>query len=180
MKIDLHIHTEYSHDSRLPIKKIVEISKRKGLDGIAITDHNTFEGVKNAIEMDLDDFLIIKGEEITSNRGDILGLFIEEEIKSRDYMEVIEEIKEQNGLVIIPHPFDLHRGEHFKNIEEIKNEIDGVEVYNSRFIHNDANRKARKFAEANDLMRTGGSDSHTIFGIGNCYVEAQASSLEDF
>ncbi|MFB6088516.1 MAG: PHP domain-containing protein [Candidatus Aenigmatarchaeota archaeon] len=180
MKIDLHTHTEYSHDSRLPIERIIEIAKRKGLDGIAITDHNTFKGVERAIEMNLDDFLIIRGEEITSDRGDILGLFIEEKIESRRYLEVINEIKDKGGLVILPHPFDIHRGEHFKNVEEIKDNIDGVEVYNSRYIYNKANEEAVEFARKNDLIKTGGSDTHTIFGVGNCYVETEASDLEEF
>lgn len=180
MKVDLHVHTKYSRDSRLKLEKIVNTAKKKDLDGVAITDHNTFKGVEVAKKMELKDFFIVKGEEIKTDRGELMGLFIEDEIKSRKYLQVIEEIKERGGLVVIPHPFDSLRRSRFDGVKEIKNKVDGLEVFNSRVTFNRANQEAMELAEKENLIKTAGSDAHTKFEIGNAYVEATTSDLENF
>lgn len=180
MKIDLHIHTKYSKDSRLELEKIINIAKKGGLNGVAITDHNSFEGVKAVKKLDLNEFFIIPGEEIKTNKGELMGLFLEEEVKSKRYLEVIDEIKSQGGLVVVPHPFDNLRSSRFKEVKKIKNKVDGLEVFNSRVIFNRANEKAMKFADKNHLIKTAGSDAHTRFEIGNAYVKVEAWDLEEF
>lgn len=178
MKLDLHVHTCYSKDSNLELDEIVDMARRRSLDGVAITDHDTMEGC-DEIEKFPEDITVIRGMEISTKSGELLGLFLEDEIKSREPKQVIKEIKEQGGLIIVPHPFDIFRNNRFKKIDEIKDLIDGVEVFNSRVIWK-GNEEAETFAEKNNMIKTAGSDAHTKEEVGNAYVEAGADSLEEF
>lgn len=182
MKIDLHCHTKYSYDSNSEIEKLIIEAKRKGLDGIAITDHDNINGFEEAIQLGIKhNFLIVLGEEIKSNKGDILGLFLENKIDGRgkDPKWIMEEIKKQNGLVVIPHPF--HYGEGFKdNLENYLDIIDAIEVFNARKPFKEPDEKALKFAEKHNIAITAGSDSHYYKGVGYAYTEADAKTLEDF
>ena len=97
MKYDLHIHSKYSSDGVLDPEKIVKIAIKRGLNGVAITDHNTIIGGLKAKNYETEDFKVIVGSEISTERGEIIGLFLKEEIKPGNVQEVISEIKEQNG-----------------------------------------------------------------------------------
>ena len=101
MRCDMHIHTKYSHDSNLEPRKILKIAKKRGIDAVAITDHGTIKGglavKKEAISMNIAVSVIV-GAEILTERGEIIGLFLEEEVKSTNFERVVEEIKAQNGL----------------------------------------------------------------------------------
>ena len=97
MKYDLHIHLKYSSDGVLDPEKIVKIAIKRGLNGVAITDHNTIIGGLKAKNYETEDFKVIVGSEISTERGEIIGLFLKEEIKPGNVQEVISEIKEQNG-----------------------------------------------------------------------------------
>jgi predicted metal-dependent phosphoesterase TrpH len=110
MIADLHIHSKYSYDSLLDPKKIIKVAKRRGLDIIAITDHETIRGGIETQKLNQSrDFHVIIGCEINTEVGDIIGLYLNEEIKSRNSIEVIEEIYSQGGFVILPHPFRGHK-----------------------------------------------------------------------
>ena len=109
MKYDLHTHTKYSSDGILEPEKIVEIARRKGLSGIAITDHNTIKGSLKAKKYETDDFQVICGSEISTERGEVIGLFLSDEIQSESFLDVVDEIKEQDGVVVLPHPFDRYK-----------------------------------------------------------------------
>ena len=182
MKIDLHCHTKYSYDSSSEIEKLIIEAKRKGLDGIAITDHDNINGFEEAIQLGIKhNFLIVLGEEIKSNKGDILGLFLNKKINGykKDPRWIMEEIKKQNGLVVIPHPF--HYGEGFKdNLENYLDIIDGIEVFNARKPFKEPDEKALKFAEKHNIAMTAGSDSHYYKGVGYGYTEANTKTIEDF
>ena len=108
MKIDLHCHTYYSNDALSSQYDVIKEALKKGLNGVAITDHDTISGWKDAVKAanELNAFVIL-GEEIKSNEGDILGLFLKEEIKMKgcSTVQIINEIHRQEGLAIIPHPF---------------------------------------------------------------------------
>lgn len=158
MLADLHIHTKYSEDCFSEPLKILKFSEKRGLTAIAITDHNTLKGSLITSKIKRANIIVIKGMEIKTNIGDIIGLFIEEEIKSRNYLEVIDEIKEQDGLVYFPHPFKAHKKILSKN-------IDVVEIFNSR-IKPEENMKAKNFAEKNRKAIGAGSDAHTYWEIG--------------
>ena len=175
MKIDLHIHSKYSFDCKLEVSLILKYAKKIGLDGVAIVDHDTIMGGKKGKELSKDIEVII-GAEIKTDRGEVIGYFIEEEIESREFTEVCEEIREKGGIVVLPHPFDAFR-QGIKPTSADVPYIDGVEVLNSRCILKRFNDKALKFAKQHNLIATAGSDAHTLEEIGRAGVEVE--SLED-
>jgi len=182
MKIDLHCHTKYSNDALSDPYETIQKALKKGLDGIAITDHDTTAGWNDAINAanKLNAKLIL-GEEIKSKNGDILGLFLKKEIKMKgeDPEKIINEIHSQNGIAIIPHPFASKKP--FKNIEKYINMIDGIEIYNARRFINKDNKRAKKFSQKYpELIITAGSDAHTASGVGYAYIESPANNLEKF
>jgi len=184
MKIDLHIHTKYSVDSISEPEKIVKIAKKKGLDGIAITDHNTNKGWNDMLKAGKKHGLkIVLGEEllIKTKKGhyEILALFLNERIYSKQPDEVMNEIKDQNGVIAIPHPFDPLKARP-NDFTLLVNKIDALEVFNSRVTLPIFNEKALNFAKKHNLGMTGGSDAHIELEAGNAYTIAKANDLESF
>jgi hypothetical protein len=181
MKIDLHCHTKYSYDGSSSIERIITHAKKIGLDGIAITDHENTKGWAEAIELGKKhNFLIILGEEIKTSKGDVLGLFLKEQINGykKDPRWVMEEIKKQGGLVIIPHPF--HGSEGFRDdITKYLDLVDGIEVFNGRKPGTNPDKKAMEFAKQYNLGMTAGGDSHYYKGIGNTYTEFNGNTVEE-
>ena len=181
MKIDLHCHTKYSYDASSNIEDIIKQAKKMGLNGIAITDHENTNGWKEAVEAGKrENFLIVLGEEIKTTKGDVLGLFLKQKIDGykKDPRWVMEEIKRQNGLVIIPHPF--HGSERFNDdITKYLDIIDGIEVFNARKPGTSPDRKAMEFAKKYNLGMIGGSDSHYYKGIGYTYTEFEGSTEDE-
>ncbi len=186
MKIDLHCHSYYSNDALSSPKEMIKTALKKGLDGIALTDHNTTAGWKAAIETAKKlNAILILGEEIKIKKqgrtvGEILGYFLKQEInpQGKSVEEVIGEIKKQGGVSIIAHPFYWRKP--FKELEKYKNLVDGIEVFNARSQTKKGNQKALDFAQKNNLSMTAGSDTHSCFEVGNAYIEAEAKSLEEF
>jgi predicted metal-dependent phosphoesterase TrpH len=172
LKADLHIHTRYSMDCQTPLEKIIERCQELGINCIAIADHGTAEG---ALEMQkIAPFKVIIAEEIMTTDGEIMGMFLKETIPSGiTPMEAVKRIREQDGLVNIPHPFETIRGSALKDrvIEEIAADIDLMEVFNSRSPFPANSNKARAFAEKHGIPGSAGSDAHTVSEIGNAYVE---------
>lgn len=177
MKYDLHIHSKYSSDGILDPKKIVKIATKRGLNGIAITDHNTIKGGLKAKNYETEDFKVIIGSEISTERGEIIGLFLKEEIKSKDVQDVISEIKEQNGIIVIPHPFDELRHSAFHPAEEDAKFIDCIEGFNSRCVFQKYNKKAVEFAMKHNLTITAGSDAHFANEIGNAGIITETEDV---
>lgn len=181
MKIDLHCHTHYSSDALSSPYDVIKEALKKGLDGIAITDHDTTSGWKDATKAATElNAVLILGEEIQSSRGDILGLFLKEEIKMKgcDPAQIINEIHRQEGIAIIPHPF--HFPKHFKGVEKYLNIIDGIEASNARRLLNYFDKKAFRLARENNLIMTAGSDCHIDKSCGYAYVECEAQDLNEF
>lgn len=177
MKYDLHSHSKYSSDGILDPKKIIKVAIKRGLDGIAITDHNTIKGGLDAKKYETDDFKVIVGSEVMTNRGEIIGLFLSEEIKSKQFYEVIDEIKDQNGIVIVPHPFDEMRSSSFNIEKEDIKCIDNIEILNSRCLNEKYNHMANTFAKKNNLGVTGGSDAHFANEIGYAGVIIETDDI---
>ncbi|MFZ2390666.1 MAG: PHP domain-containing protein [Minisyncoccales bacterium] len=181
MKIDLHCHTKYSYDASSDIEKIITYAKNVGLDGIAITDHENTKGWTEAIELGKKhNFLIILGEEIKTTKGDVLGLFLKQQIDGykKDPRWVMEEIKKQGGLVIIPHPF--HGAEGFRDdITKYLDLVDALEVFNGRKPGKSHDDKAMAFARQYNLGMTAGGDSHYYKGIGYTYTEFVGNTIEE-
>lgn len=182
MKIDLHCHTHYSYDALSSPHTLIKKASQRGLDGIAVTDHDNCNAWEEAIKAGKElNMKIILGEEITSNRGDILGLFLQKEIQMKygEPLDIIKEIHKQGGLAIIPHPF--HIPEHFRDsLEKYIGVIDGIEVFNARRPFSYADKKALNFARKHNLITTAGSDCHIHFACGDAYAECGANSLEEF
>jgi len=177
IKLDLHIHTIYSGDSSITPEFAIKFAKIKKLDGFAITDHNTLKAYNTLKKKNHNnELIIIPGMEIKTHIGEIIAIFINEEINTNDnnFFAIVEKIKEDNGLVIVPHLFDFLRDNRLKinllSDNTIKNCIDGIEIINSRIIFKKCVNKARKFNIKHQLFETGGSDAHSSEEIGNGYT----------
>lgn len=173
MKFDLHIHSKYSYDSLLSPERIIKVAKRKGLHGVAITDHNTIKGGIEALKINEDkDFQVIVGAEIRTEYGDIIGLFLEDEITTNKFEGVIEEIKSQGGLSVLAHPY-----RQYKFPEEIVDKVDLVEVFNARSRKAD-NERAYELAKKFKKPQTAGSDAHFGFEIGRGRTMVNSKIIE--
>ncbi|MBI2134726.1 PHP domain-containing protein [Candidatus Woesearchaeota archaeon] len=170
LKYDIHNHTHYSPCSNLKPEILLKVAKKKGFNGIGIVDHHTIKGALKVKGMNKDkDFEVIVGSEITTNYGDVLCLYINKDIKSRNFFSLVDEVKKQDGLIIIPHPFrkSLNKNHTFKiPIEKIKNKIDAIECFNARMLPLGDNEKAQRLAKKLNIAGTGGSDAHFRFEIG--------------
>lgn len=158
---DFHVHSSYSMDSLLSPMLIIKLAHLKGLDAIAITDHNTIEGAVSARSVKQDNIMIIIGSEINTDYGDLIGIFLNEEIKSRSFNEVIDEIKEQDGIVILPHPY---RRKNFPNDGLLKR-VDIIESINARTSEK-FNLDAQMLAKELKKPMIAGSDAHFSFELG--------------
>ncbi|HET8968392.1 MAG TPA: PHP-associated domain-containing protein, partial [Gaiellaceae bacterium] len=172
--IDLHLHTEWSHDCSIPAADLLDHAEAIGLGGIAVTDHNVFGGALEAVELARSrDLVVIPGEEVkTDDQGEVIGLFLEREIpRGMSFAETIDAIREQGGLVYLPHPFDrLHAIPDPATIHRHLAEIDVLEVYNARLLRDSFNDEALRFARKYRLLQGAGSDAHVLQGVGTGVV----------
>ena len=182
VKVDMHVHTSCSPDSLIKVDDLLETCDRKGIDCVAVIDHDTAEGALKLHEQEPE--RIIVGEEIHTTEGEIAGLFLKETIQpGLSPLETIERIKEQGGLVYLPHPFDNMRRAVLEDQvrEEIWEKIDIVEVYNSRSVFPWSDWKAAKFAKKKGIPAGVGSDAHARYELGMAYVMIeQFDSADDF
>ncbi len=175
VRADLHCHTVYSKDSLTSPEAVIRACRRKGIDRIAITGHNTIEGALRL--RDLAPELVIVGEEIKTTHGEIQAFFIEKCIPpGLSPEETIARVREQGGVVGVSHPLDPTRSEALgeENLRRIAHLVDCIEVFNARTTFAVHNRRAAEFACAHHLPGTAGSDAHTAFEIGRAYVEMPA------
>lgn len=170
LKGDLHIHSKYSFDSIMDPRKILKYCKKWDFDIISITDHNSIKGSLEAQKYEKEFGInVIVGEEVKTDSGDIIGLNLNDELKCRSWIEVIEEIKNQGGICVFPHPFRGH-----KNIEGIASKVDIIEVFNSRSTSNENQMSMELVGKYNKPVFVG-SDAHIYSEIGNAIM-----SFEDF
>jgi len=172
IKADLHIHTAYSPDSATSLQQVIACCRKNGINCVAVTDHNSILGALKLREMA--PFTVIVGEEIMTRSGEIIGYFLDEEIPAfLPAEETARRIKDQGGLVCIPHPFDTLRRSTLrrKTLEALLPYIDIIEVFNARVVLSRHNLSARVFALANELLGSAGSDAHISSEIGGTYVE---------
>jgi predicted metal-dependent phosphoesterase TrpH len=168
MNYDLHIHSKYSYDSFLAPERIIKTAKKKGLDGVAITDHGTIRGGVETLKLNKDkNFKVIVGAEIKTEYGDVIGLFLSEEIKTTTFVDVLDEIKSQGGLSVLAHPY-----RQYEFPEEIIYKVDLIEGFNARS-RRQINEKAYKLGLKFKKPMTSGSDAHSFFEIGNGVVKIE-------
>jgi predicted metal-dependent phosphoesterase TrpH len=167
---DLHTHTSWSHDCLVEPAELVDHAEREGLGAIAVTDHNAFGGALEAVEHARDSTLtVIPGEEIkTAGQGEVIGLFLDEEIpRGLSFEDTITTIREQGGLVYLPHPFDrMHSIPDAATLHRHLADIDVFEVYNARLLFEQYNDEAERFARKYNLTMGAGSDAHVLQGLG--------------
>jgi predicted metal-dependent phosphoesterase TrpH len=167
IKVDFHTHTCYSTDSLTTPEKLIRTAKRKKIDRIVITDHNEVTGALLAKEIDSE--RVIVGSEIETTEGEILGIYMTEKIPSGlPPIEVIGQLRDQNALISVSHPFDPTRKGRWskKGLLKIIHLIDAIETFNARCLWPGYNWAADKFAREHNVLGTHGSDAHAAFEIG--------------
>ncbi len=181
--VDLHMHTSWSHDCLVEPEELVEHAVAEGLGAIAVTDHNTFGGAQATVQAARGtDLVVIPGEEVkTDNQGEVIGLFLQREIRrSMSFGDTITAIKEQGGLVYLPHPFDrMHSIADAKTIHRHLSDIDVFEVYNARLLFEVYNDEALRFARKYNLTMGAGSDAHVLQGVGTGGLRMRAFADRD-
>ncbi|HEY2630834.1 MAG TPA: PHP domain-containing protein [Solirubrobacteraceae bacterium] len=172
--VDLHMHTDHSHDCETPVEVLLASAKEAGLGAIAVTDHNEISGALEAREKAAAASMkVIVGEEVkTANQGEVIGLFIEEKIpRGLTLQETVAEIKRQGGLVYVPHPFDrMHSVPDYHHLLSILPDVDAIEVFNPRVAIGSFNEEAVRFAAKYRLVAGAGSDSHVAQGLGSVRI----------
>jgi predicted metal-dependent phosphoesterase TrpH len=169
----LHVHTTFSSDSILKLETLIRIAAARGLDGVAITDHNTMDGVWRLMELS-PPLRVIPGEEITTRQGELIGLFLQEAIPAGlDVLETIGRIREQAGIVAVPHLGDRLRHHVLQRSywPEVLPLVDLIEGFNGRTVFKADDRLARQVAVDYGKPLIAGSDSHTPWELGGCGLE---------
>jgi predicted metal-dependent phosphoesterase TrpH len=179
LRFDLHVHSNYSKDGMSSVEQILKAARARGLDGVAITDHDTTAGGLYALEV-VDKvapgLLIIPGEEVTTRSGHLIVLGITQDIpRDMSVEDTIKEARRQGGIVVVPHPYNRPR-----HGMPIPKEADAAEVYNSRYILGMHNRMATRHARKRRLPEVAGSDAHQASLVGNAITLISANkNLED-
>lgn len=168
--VDLHMHTHWSHDCSIEPRSLIEHAVAEGLGAIAVTDHNVFGGALETVKLARDrGLIVIPGEEVkTDNQGEVIGLFLREEIpRGMTFSETIAAIREQEGIVYVPHPFDrMHAIPSAATLLREVASIDVLEVYNARLLFDAYNDEALRFQRKYGLLAGAGSDAHVLQGVG--------------
>lgn len=180
MKFDMHVHSKYSHDSWMEPEKMIDIARERGLDGIAVTDHGTLDGALRTAEMAHGDLLVIPGMEISTELGHVIGLFLEEPIRSSKPEEILNEIHAQDGIAVLPHPL--------RTIHCIPGALldsfDAIEAHNARngtmemFARQHGKNELQRISDAHGIALLGGSDAHFYCELARGTTELPASDIE--
>ena len=175
---DLHMHTSWSHDCSIEVEELLDHAEAEGLGAIAVTDHNAFGGALEAARAARGrDLIVIPGEEVkTSGQGEVIGLFLQKEIpRGLSFADTITAIREQGGLVYLPHPFDrMHAIADPVTLHRHLAEVDVFEVYNARLLFETYNDEALRFARKYNLVAGAGSDAHVLQGVGTGALRMRA------
>ncbi len=172
-RVDLHCHTWFSRDGLSSPEEVIAAARRRGLDRLAITDHNTIAGALEAHRLAPD--LIIIGEEIKTDRGELLAYFVQEEIPAGTPMdEALQWLREQGAVISVSHPLDRYRRSSAVGRETLLTiifRVDAIEVFNSRCLWPADNEEAARLARQFGLPGTAGSDAHAAVEIGRAGLE---------
>lgn len=185
-KVELHVHTRYSKDSALPLWLIYAICRLKRIDTIAITDHDTIQGAEafsSYCSKRGNRVSVIIGEEIMTQEGEIIGLYITQEIpQGLSPEETVDRICQQGGVVYVPHPYDVKRHKTVLKdfaLEKISHKVDCIECHNGRNISEHYSDEQQAIAEKYHLTKVIGSDAHTWFELGRNYMLLETEDLSE-
>jgi predicted metal-dependent phosphoesterase TrpH len=180
---DLHMHTNWSHDCAVDPADLIMYAEGSGLGAIAVTDHNVFGGALETAELAREhELVVIPGEEVkTDGQGEVIGLFLHDEIpRGMSFAGTVAAIKEQGGLVYLPHPFDrMHSIPDPATLQRHLADIDVFEVYNARLLFEAYNTEALRFARKYNLTMGAGSDAHVLQGVGTGALRMRAFDGRD-
>lgn len=180
MKIDLHVHTHYSEDAKPTLKEVIHYARRRGLDGVAVTDHDTILGALRLVKQKQKNLIVIPGIEVDSLQGHVLALNVTKPITPKlDLSETVERIRQLGGIAVIAHPATVLKTGLGHRISSASN-IDAVEVINaSAFPFFLSTYLSRRLALRLGLPQTSGSDAHYPHEIGSAYTIVNAGSNRD-
>jgi predicted metal-dependent phosphoesterase TrpH len=167
LSIDFHCHTSASKDSLTSPENLINSARSRGLDRLVVTDHNTISGALAA--QTLDPELIIIGEEIMTTCGEILAIFVTQEIPpGLSPRETIKRLDDQGAFISVSHPFDSWRSGSWKlqDLLEIISQVDAIEIFNARCMIPHGNQRASEYARKHRIPGTAGSDAHAAFELG--------------
>jgi predicted metal-dependent phosphoesterase TrpH len=170
-KVEFHCHTVYSKDSLTRPDGLVAACRRKGIDRVVVTDHNTIAGARAAQR--LDPQRVIVGEEIMTTGGELLAAYVTEEVPpGLSPREAIRRLKAQGAFISVSHPFDVMRSGHWQedDLLSILPEVDAIEVFNARCWLPAFNRQAQEFARVHDVAGAVGSDAHAALELGRAVL----------
>ena len=177
VKVDMHMHSEVSPDSRMRPTTQARRIKQAGIDVACATDHNSIRGGLRLREL-ADGFRVIVGSEILSRDGEMIGLFLEKDVpRGLSAEETIARIRDQGGLVVIPHPFSRNRLRHIRGaaLDRVRDQVDAIEVFNAREAFTSDNVRAAEYARQHGIAGAVASDSHRPSEIGKAWIE-----MDDF
>jgi len=174
--VDFHVHTIYSYDSLNRPETIIKKAKQKGLDAVVVLDHDKIKGGVQTAALNEGEILVIPAVEVKTDIGDVIGLFTRKEIEAAEYHAVIEQIKKQGGLVMLPHPYHKHNLR-----DDIYELLDLIEINNARTTAEN-NQLAEKLANQHNIAGVSGSDAHFPWEIGRCVTifDEAPSTREEF
>ena len=172
--VELHSHTLWSKDCIVPFEHIIALCEQRKIDRIAITDHNTADGALAFQQIAPD--LVIVGEEIMTNKGELLGYFLKESIPpGLTPNETIKRLRDQGAVISVSHPFDrLRKGAwEEEDLLQIIDQVDAIEIFNSRCLYKQDNARSVEFAREHRLIGTVGSDAHSRLEYGQALMHMQ-------
>lgn len=169
---DLHVHSEFSKDCVSSVESIIATAREIGLGALAIADHNEIEGAFLARELAQGDPFVIVAEEVKTTEGEVIGLFLEEAIpRGLTFDQTLSLIKEQGGLVYVPHPFDaLRTTPSYRTLVDNLHRIDVIEIYNAKVALSSFNLSAERFAAKYNIVAGAGSDAHVLQALGTAML----------
>ena len=173
---DLHCHTAHSFDSLARPAAVARVAAQRGLTHLAITDHERIDGAHAARDAAPDGLTVIVGQEVRTTGGDLIGLFLDQPVApGMSSLDAARAIREQGGLVGLPHPFDRFRASGGRRSpaaawQELLSLVDYVEGHNARLMVGDGNARAVELARQHGLPTVSVSDAHTLMEVGVAYT----------
>jgi hypothetical protein len=167
LRVELHLHTDASADSLVTPQQLIAHCARRGIDRVAVTDHNSIDGALAAQALAPD--RVIVGEEVQTTQGELLGYFLTEWVPpGLEPLDAIKRLRAQGAVISVSHPFDHIRGPHWTHVQllAILPHIDAIETFNARCYSNKPNQQAAEFAIEHGLLATVGSDAHSLMEVG--------------